>query len=172
MGALSPEAIEAIKMAIKMEKDGLRFYEDAAKKTENELAKKTFLRIAKDEAIHLKTFQQMFDTITGTDAWRELAKFTPTVGKVPLFEGEIEKKGDVNPSEVDALRIAIDNERKGIEHYKKTAEASGDEMAKEIFEKIREEEEYHYDLLQAQLDYLTKSGFWLDIGEFQMDGKF
>jgi len=172
MAEVSPEAIEAIKMAIQMEKDGLKFYEDAAGKTENELARKTFLRIARDEAIHLKTFQKMFDTITGTEAWRELAQFTPTVGKVPMFEGEIEKKGDVNPSEVDALRIAIDNERKGIEHYKNAAVSSGDEMAKEIFNKIREEEEYHYDLLQAQLDYLNKSGFWMDIGEFQMDGKF
>lgn len=172
MGQLSNEAIEAIKMAIQMEKEGLRYYEDAAEKTDNELAKKTFQRIARDETTHLKTFQKMFDTITGIEEWREMAKFTPTVGKVPVFEGEIEKKGDVNPSEVDALRIAIDNERKGIEHYKNAAAASGDEMAKEIFNKIREEEEYHYDLLQAQLDYLTKSGFWLDIGEFQMDGKF
>jgi rubrerythrin len=172
MGALSPEAIEAIKTAIQMEKDGLRYYKEAAEKTENELAKKTFLRIAKDEAVHLKTFQQMFDTVTGSEEWRDLAEFTPKVGKVPIFEGEIEKKGNVNPSEVDALRIAIDNERKGIEHYKKAAAAAGDKMAKEIFNKIQKEEEYHYDLLQAQLDYLTKSGFWLDIGEFQMDGKF
>lgn len=172
MGALSPEAAEAIKMAIQMEKDGLKYYRDAAEKTENELAKKTFLRIAQDEAVHLKTFEQMFDTLTGDEEWRDLAKFTPKVGKIPMFAGEIEKKGDVNPSEVDALRIAIDNERKGIDHYKKAATAASDPVAKEIFNKIQKEEEYHYDLLQAQLDYLTKSGFWLDIGEFQMDGRF
>lgn len=172
MGELNPEVIEAIKMAIQMEKDGLKYYEEAAAATDNELAKKTFQRIAQDEVMHLKTFQKMFDTITGTEAWRGLAEFTPKVGTVPVFEGEIEKKSDVNPSEVDALRIAIDNERKGIEHYKKAAATSGDEMAKQIFTKIKEEEEYHYDLLQAQLDYLTNSGFWLDIGEFQMDGKY
>ena len=172
MPEVSPEAIEAIKMAIQMETDGLKYYEEAASKTDNELAKKTFKRIAQDEVAHLKTFQHMFDTLTGTEAWRELAKFAPKVGKIPMFEGEIEKKGDVNPSDVDALRIAIENERKGIEHYKNAAAATADEMAKEIFSKIREEEEYHYDLLQAQLDYLTKSGFWFDIGEFQMNGKY
>lgn len=172
MGELSAEAIEAIKTAIQMEKDGLRFYEEAAGKTDNELAKKTFQRIARDEADHLKTFKQMFDTITGTEAWRDLAKFTPKVGKVPMFEGEIEKKGDVDPSDVDALRVALDNERKGIEHYRDAAAQTADEMAKEIYGKIEQEEVYHYDLLQAQLDSLTKSGFWLDIGEFQMDGKY
>ncbi len=29
-----------------------------------------------------------------------------------------------------------------------------------------------YDLLQAQHDSVTKSGFWLDSAEFQMDGKW
>jgi rubrerythrin len=169
---LKPEVVEAIKMAIQMEKDGLRYYEQAAERTENKLAKKMFHKIAQDEVIHLKTFQKIFDTMTGSEEWREMAKFTPKVGEIPVFEGGIEKKGDVNPSDVDALRVAIDNERKGIEHYKKAASAAVDKMAKEIFNKIREEEEYHYDLLQAQLDYLTQSGFWFDIGEIQMDGKF
>ena len=42
---------------------------------------------------------------------------------------------------------------------------------KEIFTKIREEE-YHYDLLQAQQDYLSKSGFWFDVAELRMDAKY
>jgi rubrerythrin len=172
MAELSSEVIKAIEMAIQMEKDGLKYYEDAAQKSKNELAKKTFLRIAQDEVGHLKTFQKMFDTLTGTETWRELADFSPKVGKVPVFEGEVEKKGDVDPSEVDALRVALENERKGIELYKKAADTSNDDMAKEIFTKISKEEEYHYDLLQAQMDYLTKSGFYFDVGEFEMDGTF
>jgi rubrerythrin len=172
MAELSTEVIKAIEMAIQMEKDGLKYYEDAAQKSKNELARKTFLRIAQDEVGHLKTFQKMFDTLTGTEGWRELANFSPKVGKVPVFEGKVEKKGDVDPSEIDALRIALENERKGIELYKKAADASNDDMAKEIFVKISKEEEYHYDLLQAQMDYLTKSGFYFDIGEFEMDGTF
>lgn len=172
MAELSSEVIKAIEMAIQMEKDGLKYYEDAAQQTSNELAKKTFLRIAQDEVGHLKTFQRMFDTVTGTEKWRELADFSPKVGEVPVFEGKIEKRRDVDPSEVDALRIALENERNGIELYKKAASTSNDEMAKKIFAKISKEEEYHYDLLQAQLDYLTKSGFYFDIGELQMDGKF
>ena len=47
-----------------------------------------------------------------------------------------------------------------------------DAVAKEIFEKIADEERFHYDLLQAQYDSVTGSGFWLDSSEFQMDGKY
>jgi len=172
MGKVSSTAIEAIKMAIQMEKDGRAFYEEAAKKTENKLGKKMFETLAKDEIEHLNTFQKMFDKITGTGEWREIAQDSPKKGKVPIFEEEIQKKGDVNPTELDALRTAMDNERKSIDFYNNVAEETEDPLGKKIFTKIREEEKYHYDLLQAQLDYLTKSGFWFDIAEFRMEAKY
>lgn len=172
MSNISPAVVEAIRTAIQMEKEGQHFYEECARKTENELGKKMFESIAKDEIGHLHTFQKMFDTLTGTDQWKELAQGSPNVGKVPIFEGRTDKKRDVNQSDIDALRIGMESERKGIELYKKAAEDAKEPIARQIFTKIREEEEYHYDLLQAQLDYLTKSGFWLDVAEFRMDGKY
>lgn len=173
MSEINSTAVEAIKMAIQMEKDGRAFYEDTAQKTENELGKKMFETLAKDEITHLQTFQKMFDTITGTGDWREIAQqYSPKIGKVPIFEEEIERKTDVKPGELDALRIAMDNERKSIDYYNKVTEETEDPLAKEIFTKIIEEEKYHYDLLQAQRDYLFKSGFWFDIAEFRMDAKY
>jgi rubrerythrin len=47
-----------------------------------------------------------------------------------------------------------------------------DPQAREIFKKMCEEEKFHYDLLQAQHDSLTNSGFWFDSAEFRMDGKY
>ncbi|TES92138.1 MAG: hypothetical protein E3J87_06110 [Candidatus Cloacimonadota bacterium] len=172
MDEISPVVMAAIKVAIQMEKDGKRFYQDAAQKTENEVGKKMFKSLAQDEITHLDTFQKMFDTITGSEEWRELAEGLPKVGKIPVFEGEIEKKANANLSDLNAIRVAMDNERKSIDHYKKAAEETEDPLAEKIFNKIREEEEYHYDLLQVQRDYLTKSGFWIDIAEFRMDAKY
>ena len=173
MGNISPIAVEAIKMAIQMEKDGRAFYEKAAQETENELGKKMFETLAADEITHLYTFEKMFNTITSIEDWREIAQqYSPKVGKVPIFEGEIQKKADVNPTELDALRTAMSNERKSIDYYNKIAEETEEPLAKELLTKIRQEEEYHYDLLQAQRDYLTKSGVWFDAAEFRMDGKY
>jgi len=160
MSNISPAVVEAIKMSIQMEKEGQRFYEECARKTENKLAKKMFESLAKDEIGHLHTFEKMFDTLTGTEGWQELAEGSPNVGKVPVFDGREETKPEVSQSDLDALRLGMESERKGIELYKKASENAKDPMAKQIFTKIREEEEYHYDLLQAQFDYLTKSGFW------------
>ena len=47
-----------------------------------------------------------------------------------------------------------------------------DPVAKKIFREISEEEKFHFDLLQAQYDSVTRSGFWLGSAEFQMDGKW
>jgi len=41
-----------------------------------------------------------------------------------------------------------------------------------MFNRICDEERLHYDLLQAQNDSVTNSGFWLDVAEFRMDGKY
>ncbi|MCK4395348.1 ferritin family protein [candidate division WOR-3 bacterium] len=172
MSKISPAVVEAIKIAIQMEKDGRRFYEECVKKTENQLGKEMFESLVQDEITHLNTFQKMFNTITETEEWREFAEVSPKVGKIPIFEGEIEKKADANPSDLDAIRIAMDNERKSIDHYRKAANEAEDPLAVKIFNKIREEEEYHYDPLQAQRDYLTKSGFWFDVSEFRMDAKY
>ncbi|MFQ6110262.1 MAG: hypothetical protein ACE5L7_11990 [Candidatus Aminicenantales bacterium] len=59
-----------------------------------------------------------------------------------------------------------------MELFQKAAEEVSDPDAREIFLKIREEEKFHYDLLQAQIDSLTHSGFWLDSAEFRLDGKW
>lgn len=172
MGEISPDVIEAIKLAIRIEKVGKQYYEEAARKTANELGKKMFESLAKDELVHLETFEKMFGTIAGKEEWRELAKGSPKVGKVPIFEEEASEKSKADTNDIDALRVALDNERDSIELYKKASEEIKDSLARKIFNKIREEEEYHYDLLQAQKDHLTKSGFWFDVGEFRMDGKY
>lgn len=70
----------------------------------------------------------------------------------------------------DLVRMEL--EQRAVDFFKNAAAETDDPQAHEIFEKIREEEEFHYDLLQAQHDSVTHSGFWLDSAEFQMDGKF
>lgn len=173
MGQVSPAVAEAIRMAIELEKDGEKFFREAANKTENKLGKKMFQSLAEDELKHLETFQHMFDTMTGTDAWRSIAEEIGRLGKVPVFE-EVSKKSPVkdSTSEVEGLRLAMEIEKKAIEFFSEAIEQADDPVAVEIFERIRGQEEYHYGLIQAQYDYVAKTGFWFDVAEFRMDGKF
>jgi rubrerythrin len=81
-------------------------------------------------------------------------------------------KREEGKSEIEALSIGMELEKNAIDFFQKSAQEVDDPKAKAIFERIADEEKYHYDLLQAQHDSLTHSGFWLDSAEFQMDGKF
>ena len=72
----------------------------------------------------------------------------------------------------DAMKDAIVLEINGRKFFNNAADDTDDPVAKKIFMEIFEEEKFHYDLLQAQHDSVTNSGFWLDGAEFQMDGKW
>lgn len=173
MSNVSPAVVQAIKMAIELEKDGRKFFQDAADRTENALGKKMFQSLARDEMKHLETFQQMLETLTGTETWSNIADSIVTVGKVPVFE-EASKKSPAKgtASEIEALQLALDIEREAIDFFNKAAQDADDPLARQIFERIRDQEEYHYGLIQAQYDHVTNSGFWFDIAEFRMDGQY
>lgn len=174
MAQITPEVKEAIKTAIQLEKDGRQFFERAAEETKNELGKKMFLKLASDEVRHLVTFERMFKTLADPETWKELLKEGPPQERMPYFSEKEESRSpaEKGAGEVEALRQALEVERKAIDFFKKVAEQAGDSEASRIFEIIAQEEVTHYDLIQAQIDSVTNAGFWFDVGEFKMDGLY
>jgi rubrerythrin len=174
MSQITPEVKEAIKTAIQLEKDGRKFFEQAAEETKNELGQKMFHKLANDEIRHLVTFEKMFKTLADPNTWRELLKGGQPRERMPYFAEKAENRSpaETGAGEVSALRQALEVERKAIDFFRQVAERAEDPEAKRIFEIIAEEEVTHYDLIQAQIDSVTNSGFWFDVGEFQMDGMY
>lgn len=161
--------------AIRLELNGRSFFEHAAARTHNELGKKMFEKLACDEMGHLKAFGQLFAVHIGSNDWKryieEEEKGLSSV--IEALKARVEKQeNEERASELEAIRIGMELERKAIDFFEKSANESSDLKAKEIFNKICDEERLHYDLLQAQYDNVTQSGFWFDIAEFRMDGKY
>jgi len=173
MKGMSDQVVHVVKEAIKLEINGKSFFNHAADVTQNELGKKMFRKLAQDEVGHLNTFGNLFSSIIGGEEWKKFVKEEELRGEHTLIDEltlkveEEDKKG-----ELGAIRVGMELERKAIDFFEKSAKEATDPTAKEIFAKISEEEKVHYDLLQAQYDYVTNSGFWFDIAEFQMDGKY
>lgn len=169
---LAPLA-ESIRMAIDMEKSGRAFYLQAAEKTAQATGKAVFARLAKEETLHLLTFERMLDADAAMGNWRDwLAEF-PEHPPLPVF-GEKARQAirDTGMDELQALRVAMQQEREAIDYYGRIAAGTQHEAVTGIFSFVREQEIYHYDLLQAEYDSITQSGFWFDSAEFRMDGKF
>jgi len=175
MDSIKSDVLEIIKKAIRLEINGRHFFEHANEMTQSPLGKKMFQKLANDEIQHLKVFGELFSQVLGHEDWKKFVNQEQKESS-PIIE---ELKERVNNSqkekgsgELEAIRIGMELERKAIDFFDQSAREVSDPKAGEICKKIREEEKFHYDLLQAQFDSVNNSGFWLDVAEFQMDGKY
>jgi rubrerythrin len=173
MEKLTKHVEKVITEAIKLEINGQSFFNHAAGVTHNELGKKMFLRLAEEEVKHLEAFSRLFTDVIKDKDWKKYVKKEELAGESPVIEElKARMQRAEGKSEIEALRIGMELEQKAIEFFEKSARESDDPVAGEIFRKICDEERFHYDLLQAQYDSVTHSGFWLDSAEFRMDGKY
>lgn len=173
MDIITPEIKKAIEEAIQLEVEGRHFFLAAAEATKNEKGKKMFKWLADEELKHMEVFSRLFSEVLGSEDWR---------AKVILNKGEMDSplvkklKERISQSkgkqETEALSIGLELEQRAIKLFEDAARQTTDRKAQEIFRKIVEEEKFHYDLLQAQLDSLNHSGYWLDSSDFKMDGLF
>jgi rubrerythrin len=173
MKKLSKDIENLIKEAIKLEINGKAFFNHAAEATSSELGKKMFRRLADEEVKHLETFGGLFSSILKSDDWKRFVEREQLKEKSRVIDELVSRLSHAEgKSEVEAISIGMELEQKAVEFFQRSSESTDDPQAKVIFEKICDEERFHYDLLQAQYDSVTGSGFWLDSSEFQMDGRY
>ncbi|MGD9344323.1 MAG: ferritin family protein [Candidatus Aminicenantes bacterium] len=173
MKQISEQVENAIVEAIKLEINGRKFFNHAADVTSHETGKKMFYFLANEEVKHLETFGKMFTKILGGTDWKQYIRDEVEEGEAPLITKlkENMKREDAK-GEVEALRVGMELEENAIRFFSQASADADDPVAKKIFREISEEEKFHYDLLQAQYDSVSRSGFWLGSAEFQMDGKW
>ena len=175
MSALHPDVIKLVKEAIRLEIKGRAFFSHAAEVTESDLGRKMFERLASDEVEHMKAFGQLFTEATGGEEWkkfvrseeREISDVIEKLKKRMEDAGKEKQQGDL-----EALRIGMELERSAVDFFKRLVAESRSATAREMAARIIQEEETHYDLLQAQYDSVHNSGFWLDEAEFRLDGQY
>lgn len=174
MSEISQEVLDFIKYATSMEIGGRSFYEHAAERTNNDHGKKVFTKLAEDEIGHITAFGAIFTEVLGTDTWEQYIdkEETGTQTVLDKLKSRLDKQGKDRAGDLEALRIGMELERDSIGKYEQWAQKAADTKVQELFRRIIKEEQFHYDLLQAEYDNITGSGFWFDMAEFRMDGKF
>ncbi|USS41188.1 rubrerythrin [Thermococcus aggregans] len=153
--------VNALALALEVEKAELRFYIEMAKKAKDERAKSMFLFLAREEAEHWDVFEKKL-------VEKLLQKpEAPQVNKelleklTPKYEGEI--------SEVKAVELGMEQEKLTWEFYEKATEEAEDENLRKIFEELAKVEKSHYELLKAQYDSVMKTGIWMDYQDFSLE---
>ena len=177
MTHIDDRVIELARTALGFEFGGEHFFRHAAEITQNPSGKAMFLRIAEAENGRMDDMHALFGAIIGSDEWKRLVaeeEGSANPSKVVAeMEALVAQRGHgVVADDTQALRMAMELERRMIAVYKDLAEHAPDAEVAGLVKKMVEEEYYQYDNFQAQLDSVLNVGVWLDRPEFRMDGKY
>jgi len=168
----SERALDLLRIAMQIEADGYAFYSAAAAETKDANAVKMFLSLARDEMEHLGKLEMVYCALTKDKEW-------PSVERKPsriahrVFPAPEEAAGGVTPNtrELAALKRGIQAEKDSIAFYQKALEEAVDPEARAMYEYLIGEEEGHLAILNAEYDYLTKTGFWFNHQEFSVEAR-
>lgn len=150
--------MNAIEIAIKMEKDAIDFYREAAEKTTHPVGKKMFLSITEDEKRHLQMLSQIFKEV-GV----KIDEVSPMKNMKTVFasmKDSMMQKITATKDELEAFKIAMQMEKEGIEFYKKTEAEVQKEKEKALFARLIKEEEQHYAIFSNTYNFMIDTGNW------------
>ena len=142
---------EALKLAIRSEKDSMDFYRKAHSLAKNERAKKVLDLLANEEVGHLKAF---FEHYKGTE-FGELRSYidAPADEKNPTYVKLI-KAVDADIIEQKALELALIEEKDCISQYTQLAQGVVDPAVRAVFERVIKETQGHYDLIESEYAHI------------------
>ena len=155
--------LEALKMAILMEKRGQAFYSQVARQTKSTEIRQIFETMANEEVLHEKFLSEQFmeysknQKLSSVELPKENAE--NLIGMV-LTE-KIKKEINAASYEAAAISAAIDMESNAIKVYGDYAEKSADPAEKELFNWLSNWERTHHKIL-LDMDRELKESIWND----------
>ncbi len=150
--------MNAVEISIKMEKDAISFYSEAAEKTGSPVGKKMFLTITEDEKRHLEMLSQIFKGLDIT-----IQDVSPMKNMKTVFESmkdEMMQKIEATTDELEAFKIAMQMEKEGMEFYEKAVSEVDSDKEKILFERLALEELQHYNIFANTYNFLDDTGNW------------
>ncbi len=142
---------EALKLAIKAEKDSMDFYLKAASVSVNDRAKQVFRLLAGEEREHLSSF---FEHYKGTEFGDLSSYIASPPDKASANYVALKKAIDRETQEQKALEIALQEEKYLIDKYSQFARDMVDPLVRGIFERVIKETRRHYELIESEYAHL------------------
>jgi len=138
---------EALKMAIKTEKESMDFYRRAASVSADERSKKVFELLAKEEVGHLTAF---FDHYKGGDLGDLQTFLGSPPDKQSATHQALEQAIVQEVHEQKALEIALKEEKACIDFYTILVKDIVDPLVRRVFETVIRETQGHHDMIEDE----------------------
>lgn len=166
---------ELLKIALEMEKEGQKFYEEAAKNCRDQFGQDVFATLSKDETVHIGRIKIIYESLDTTDTWTdEWLKITEAPASVKaVFEdlaGKHRASAKTDTIDLKAFDMGIDLEERSVALYEKLRDGASDPKGKEFAIKMIAEEKAHLKTLQDTKFYLTDpEAYFLEIEKAEYD---
>jgi rubrerythrin len=163
---------EAIRTAMEYERRIRDLYRESADLAEEERGRRLFTSLGDEEQGHLDYLEDRLRQ------WRDAGRITVEAipSRVPdpeALQREVDRlkeraSRDDRKSEIQMLSKALELEVETSDFYRRLTEEMSHE-GRQMFARFLEIENDHVAIVQAQLDYLSQTGFWFDFKEFGLE---
>lgn len=162
---MSERAIEMIEEALSMEEKGKKFYNDVIAKCDNKLGLEIFKTLMADEDVHVSRIRTIYESLNSGKGWTNEWKAFKADHQAlkPMFRELARKYGKAmkgETSDIEALGIGMDFERRSVEYYEGASKKAEDPIEKAFIAKMIEEEKGHHAVLADMKFYLTDPASW------------
>jgi rubrerythrin len=163
---------EAIKTALDYEVRVRDIYIDAIERVADPAGKQILEMLRDDEQYHIEYLKERLQL------WKKTGKLSDKKLETIIPSAETIQRGmetvqahmsqEVRFGETEVLGKALQAEVEASKFYQKMVDELSDE-GQRMFAQFIEIEENHIAAVQAELDYVTKSGYWFNFKEFDME---
>lgn len=177
MTETNERALRMLQTALEMETKGHHFYSRTLETCSNPTGREIFQMLLEDEVHHTAIIRTIYDSLGGGKDWsRELAQMEALehqdLGAV--FRTLAVKHGDkitASTSDLEALEVGIDFERKAVLFYQDALDEATDDLERRFVRLMIAEEKTHVQVLTDMKIYLTQPEAWFQMQErSQLDG--
>lgn len=165
------ELVAALKTAYEAEKEGMRTYLKFAKGTSVAGGKDMFIQLALDEVDHMELIQTFMEKMLKGETFTPVEVPKGRLSKImpDLDDASRQKIDKASVSDEQALKVGMEQEEKSRDFYLAEAGKAQDAAVKDLFQKLADVEQKHYNILRAEYDFILKDGFWFDAMEFSLE---
>ena len=114
--------------------------------------------IGQNKPLHFKKLQELSKSLREKGQW--VSYQGTSLQKKPVPWKEEKQKGQEDLSDLDALKIAIQEEKKAQSYYRSMAELTTDPLGQEMYKHLAEDEALHEKVLNDQFYSIQNKGFW------------
>jgi rubrerythrin len=152
------EDIEIVRVAMEAEKDAYQAYSKAAKKTMSPKGRDMFQQLSEFEMNHYQKLKDLLKSLQEKGEW--ILYGGTSLKKKTLALKTSKPKGQEQLTDMDALKMAIREEKKSQAYYRSMAELTKDPLGRDMYKRLADEEVLHERLLNDQYYSLHNTGVW------------